>query len=292
MSTPMIQRLAIIGVGLIGGSLARALRAAGHVNEVVAFGRSLGNLQKAVDLGVVDRAEVSIPEAVRDADIVVVATPVGSMGQIFAELSQSVADGAVITDVGSVKQAVVEVARETLGVRYPAFVPGHPIAGKEHSGVGASMADLFENHHVILTPDEDTDPAALARTRTMWQATGAHVITMPIEQHDNVLAACSHLPHMLAYALVDVLVRRDDHQATFDLAAGGFRDFTRIASSDPVMWRDICVANADAIVEVMREYRDNLDAFMDAIARGDADWILETFSRAKRARDTYINGKP
>jgi prephenate dehydrogenase len=286
----MINKLAIIGVGLIGGSLARALRQSGHVGDVVGFGRSLGNLQTAVDLGVIDRAEVSLAATVRGADMVVVAVPVASIRPILSELAPLMADGAVVTDVGSVKGVVVQAAREALGARYADFVPGHPIAGTEHSGVAASQAELFQGHHVILTPDNDIDPVALARVRAMWQATGADVLIMPVVQHDEILAACSHLPHMLAYALVDMLVRRDDHEKTFDLAAGGFRDFTRIASSDPEMWRDICVGNSDALVRVLQEYRDNLDVLISAIARGDADWLEETFNRAKRARDEYIKG--
>lgn len=284
----MINKLAIIGVGLIGGSLARALRQSGHVGDVVGFGRSLGKLQTAVDLGVIDHAEVSLAATVRGADMVVVAVPVATIKPILSELAPLMVDGAVVTDIGSVKGVVVQAAREALGARYAVFVPGHPIAGTEHSGVAASQAELFQGHHVILTPDNDTDPAALARVRAMWQATGADVLIMSVVQHDEILAACSHLPHMLAYALVDMLVRRDDHKKTFDLAAGGFRDFTRIASSDPVMWRDICVGNSDALVRVLQAYRDNLDVLISAIVRGDADWLEDTFNRAKRARDDYI----
>lgn len=284
----LIDRLAIIGVGLIGGSLARALRRGGHVREVVGFGRSLGNLQKAVDLKVIDRAAVSAADAAQGADMIVVAVPVGSMKDVFAQIAPGLVDGAVVTDVGSVKGTVVDAAREAFGSRFGAFVPGHPIAGTEHSGVAASTAELFEKHRVILTPKSETDVAAVARVRTMWEATGAKVTLLPVEQHDAVLAACSHLPHMLAYALVDMLVRRDDHRLTFDLAAGGFRDFTRIASSDPVMWRDICLANSGAISELLRDFRDNLDALTDAIARRDGEWLMQTFERAKHARDTYI----
>ncbi len=267
--------------------MARALRRGKHVGEVVGFGRSLGNLQKAVDLKVIDRAAVSAADAAQGADMIVVAVPVGSMKDSFAQVAAGLADGAVVTDVGSVKGAVVDAAREVLGSRFAAFVPGHPIAGTEHSGVAASKADLFEKHRVILTPGSETDAAAVARVRAMWEAVGATVTLLPVEQHDAVLAACSHLPHMLAYALVDMLVRRDDHRLTFDLAAGGFRDFTRIAASDPVMWRDICLANATAITELLRDFRGNLDALTDAIARGDGDWLIKTFERAKHARDAY-----
>ena len=288
MAVPMIQKLAIIGVGLIGGSLARALREAGHVGEVVGFGRSLGNLQTATDLGVIDRAEVSVAKTVQGADMIVVAVPVGSMADIFSQLATSITDSAVVTDVGSVKGSVVAMARSALGARCSVFVPGHPIAGTEHSGVSASQADLFRRHRIILTPEDDTDAAAVARVRAMWQATGGDVISMPVAEHDEILAVCSHLPHVLAYALVDLLVRRDDHKTTFDLAAGGFRDFTRIASSDPNMWHDICLANRDALIEALKDYQRNLDDLLSAIDKRDGQWLMDTFTRAKRARDSYI----
>ncbi len=284
----LIERLAVIGVGLIGGSLARALRAGGHVKEIIGFGRSLANLQTAVEMKVIDRAAVSAGEAARDADMIVVAVPVGAMEAIFAEVGLLMTGDAALTDVGSVKGSVIEAARRALGTRFPDFVPAHPIAGAEHSGVAASTADLFQGHRVVLTPDSETRSPALARVRDMWQAVGAEVMVLPAEQHDEILAACSHLPHVLAYALVDMLVRRDDHRATFELAAGGFRDFTRIASSDPVMWRDICLANGEAIARVLREYRDNLDALIEAIARGDSEFLLETFERGKRGRDALL----
>lgn len=285
----LIERLAVIGVGLIGGSLARALRAGGHVGEVVGFGRSLANLQTAVSMKVIDRGEVSAADAVREADMVVVAVPVGSMEPIFAEIGLMMAKDAVLTDVGSVKTSVTQAARRALGNRFPDFVPAHPIAGAERSGVAASRMELFQGQRVVLTPEDETRAPALARVRDMWQAVGAEVMVLPAEQHDEILAACSHLPHVLAYALVDMLVRRDDHRATFELAAGGFRDFTRIASSDPVMWRDICLANRDAILRVLQEYRGNLDLFIDALHREDGDLLLEAFSRAKHARDTALS---
>ncbi len=288
MSVPMIKKLAVIGVGLIGGSLARALREGGHVGEVVGFGRSLGNLQTATDLGVIDRAEVSVAETVRDADMIVVAVPVGSMADIFLQLATSMMEGAVVTDVGSVKRSVVAMAKNALGARSAVFVPGHPIAGTEHSGVAASQVGLFERHRIILTPEDDTDAAAVARVRAMWQAAGGDVVSMTAADHDEVLAVCSHLPHVLAYALVDLLVRRDDHKTTFDFAAGGFRDFTRIASSDPTMWHDICLANRDALVKVLQDYQQNLDEVRNAIDSRDGEWLMDTFTRAKRARDTHI----
>lgn len=282
----MIDRLAIIGVGLIGGSLARALRAAGYVREIVGYGRSLGSLQLAVELGVIDRAAVSVGGATGGADMVVLAVPVGSIPELLKALPGTAADNAVVTDVGSVKQSVVEAARATLGERWRRFVPGHPLAGNEQSGVGASDAGLFRGRRVILTPEADTDTAAIKRVEAMWQAAGAQVVLMPAEAHDRILAASSHLPHVLAYALMDLVVRQDDHHAILECAAGGFRDFTRIASSDPVMWRDICLANAAAIVRMLQRYRTDLDELIAAIERGDGQWLLETFMRAKHARDS------
>jgi len=281
----MISRLCIIGVGLIGGSLARALREARAVGEIVGYGRSLGNLQQAVELGVVDRAAVSAADAARGADMIVLAVPVGAMTEILGEIAAAVDDGGVITDVGSVKGGVIEVARQALGARFARFVPGHPIAGTEQSGVAASLADLFAGRRVILTPEAETDPGALASVRAMWSVAGAEVVAMSAAEHDRILAVGSHLPHLLAFALMDLVVRRDDHRAVFQCVGNGFRDLTRIAASDPVMWRDICFANREAVLEVLRQYRDNLAELELAIARGDGEWLIETFTRAKHARD-------
>jgi prephenate dehydrogenase len=284
----MINRLAIIGVGLIGGSLARALRRAGAVGEVVGYGRSLANLKLAVDLGVVDHAETSIDAAVADADMVVLAVPVGTMGEMLGRIANSVSRETAVTDVGSVKAEVCLAAREALGDKYPRFVPGHPIAGTEQSGVAAAREDLFEHHKIILTPDADTDPGAVESVRAMWEAVGGIVRTMDAAQHDLVLAASSHLPHVLAFALVDMLVRRDEHREIFDYAAGGFRDFTRIAGSDPVMWSDICAANRGPILELIEQYRQDLRELERAIEKGDGKWLEQVFRRARRARETYI----
>jgi len=191
----------------------------------------------------------------------------------------------VVTDVGSVKASVIAAARTALGSRFSHFVPGHPIAGTEQSGVAASLPDLFAKRRVILTPETETDTLAVGKVRAMWQVAGAEVVAMPATEHDALLAASSHLPHLLSYALVDMLVRRDDHRAIFDCAAGGFRDFTRIAASDPVMWRDICLANREAILDVLRQYRDDLGDLVLAVEKGDGHWLLDTFNRAKHARD-------
>jgi prephenate dehydrogenase len=281
----MIERLSIIGVGLIGGSLARALREAGAVREVVGYGRSLGNLQQAVELGVIDRAAVSIADAARKTQVVLLAVPVCTMPEILTALAPVLPATAVVTDVGSVKGSVIAAARAALGECYPRFVPGHPIAGTEQSGVAASLPDLYQDRRVILTPTADTQPQATAQVRAMWQAAGATVVDMDPAEHDRLLAASSHLPHVLSYALVDMLVRRDDHRAVFDCIGGGFRDFTRIAASDPVMWRDICLANRDAILDVLNQYRADLKEVVQAIERRDGQWLVDTFSRAKHARD-------
>jgi prephenate dehydrogenase len=284
----MINRLALIGVGLIGGSLARALRDAGHVREVIGYGRGLANLQRAVELGVADRIETSLSAAVRDADMVVLATPVGSMAEILSAIAPYLARDAVVTDVGSVKGTIVAAARAALGEKLAGFVPGHPIAGTERTGVEASFSSLFVGRRVVLTPLPETTVEALARVRAMWQAAGAEVVSMSVEHHDAVLAATSHLPHLLAYALVDMLARLDDSREIFAYAAGGFRDFTRIASSDPVMWRDISLANRDAIVNMLKKYRAEVNGLIKAVAAGDGAKLETLFARAKAARDALI----
>ena len=281
----MINKLCIIGIGLIGGSLARALRVAGYAHEIIGYGLSVGNLQLAVELGVIDRAEVSLTDGVRHADMVVLAVPVGCMAEILGELGPALADRAVVTDVGSVKGSVIAAARRALGARFAHFVPGHPLAGTEQSGVVASQADMFQGRRVILSPELETDASATARVREMWEATGAEIVTFSAADHDRILAVSSHLPHMLAYCLMDMVVRHDDHRAILECSANGFRDSTRIAGSDPVMWRDICLANRDALLAALRQYHDDLGALTAAIEKGDAKWLCETFTRAKHARD-------
>jgi prephenate dehydrogenase len=286
----IVQRLAVIGVGLIGGSLARALRRAGQVGEVVGCGRGRYNLERAVQLGVIDRYSHRIEEAVAGADMIFLAVPLGSMRDALAAMRDHLAEGAVITDGGSAKASVLEDARAVFG-RIPAhFVPGHPIAGTEKNGVEASFAELFEQRRVILTPVCDTDPAATARVDLMWRACGAEVNYMGVEHHDRVLAATSHLPHMLAYGLVDTLARMEANEEIFRYAAGGFRDFTRIASSNPVMWRDICVANRKALGDMLAVFAEEMADLARTISEGNGDHLLEIFTRAKAARDRYIDG--
>lgn len=281
----MIQRLALIGVGLIGGSLVRDLRALGLVEEVVGFGRSVANLELAVELGVIDSAAIKARDAVQGADAVVIAVPVGSIGAVLQEIGPDVGENAVVTDVGSVKQSVIDAARAALGDRFPCFVPGHPIAGTENSGVGASLEGLFRGRNVVLTPTDDTDTGAAATVHGIWQAVGARVVTMDAGEHDRILAASSHLPHMAMFALMDMLVRMDEHREIFEYSAGGLRDTTRIAGSDPTMWRDIVLANREALLGVLRQYHEDVGELVSAIEHGDADALLETFQRARAGRE-------
>jgi prephenate dehydrogenase len=281
----VINHLVIIGVGLIGSSLALALRQAGYVKHITGSGRSEANLKKGVELGIIDDYNLSVTEAVIDADVIVVATPLGAMLGIFEKILPGLSSKSVITDVGSVKGSVVKDARLVFGKQFPQFVAGHPIAGTEQSGVEAGFATLYKNRKVILTPDQDTDSQALETVNQMWQATGAQVECMDISHHDLVLAATSHLPHMLAFSLVSHLSKMTDQDEIFDYAAGGFRDFTRIASSDPVMWRDICMANGDALVELIEGYKIQLDQISIAIRDENPDALYELFKDAKHTRD-------
>lgn len=283
----MIRRLAILGVGLIGGSLALALRRARHVGEVVGSGRREANLRRAVELGVIDHYSLDPAEAAAGADVVVLAVPLGAMEGLCRRIAPALGPETILTDVGSAKRAVVQAVEVGLGALPVGFVPGHPIAGTEQSGVEAAFADLFYHRRVILTPLPSTALRALGEVREMWEATGAVVEEMDVAHHDHVLAATSHLPHMLAFALVDSLARLEDKHEVFRYAAGGFRDFTRIASSDPVMWRDICLANREALLEMMGRFRDDMDRLAEAIEQGDGDTLLEIFRRAKQARDTF-----
>lgn len=283
----MINRLTIIGVGLIGGSLARALKKANAVAQVTGYGRNIQQLQKAMELGVIDHLETDMGAAVRDADVIVVAVPVGKTLEVLRNIKPHLNPKTIITDVGSSKGAVVQAAREVFGDALGNFVPGHPIAGTEKSGVEASFAELFENRRVLLTPLENTDQQAVQTIRQMWESSGAFVEETSVKHHDDVLAATSHLPHMLAFALVDALATMDDKIEIFRYAAGGFRDFTRIASSDPQMWHDICVTNDKSIVAMLDLFMTDLERLRDAIKAGDSDYLLQVFTRAKKARDQF-----
>ncbi len=285
-----IGRLAVIGVGLIGGSLARALRKAGRVDEIVGCGRGKANLDEAVKLGVIDRYSHDVSEAVRDADVVFLAVPLGAMRGAFDAMRATLPGHALVTDGGSAKGSVVTDCREAAPELLQRFVPGHPIAGTENNGVAASFAELYRNRRVILTPLPENDPAAVARVRGLWETCGAEVTEMSVEHHDEVLAATSHLPHMLAFGLVDMLARMKENDEIFRYAAGGFRDFTRIASSNPVMWRDICIANREALSPMLAAFAEEMTALADSIADADSDELLSIFERAKAARDRFVDG--
>jgi prephenate dehydrogenase len=284
----MIERLAIIGVGMIGSSLALALKQAGVVGHVVGCGRNQANLEKGIELGVIDSYQLSIADAVEAADTVVVAVPLGAMESVFQKISDGITDEMVITDVGSAKASVVKIAEACFGARAGQFVPGHPIAGAEKSGVEAGLADLYKNRRVILTPVDSTDPVALTRVEQMWLSCGARIDILDVEHHDKVLAATSHLPHMLAYSLVNYLSNLNDHDEIFNYAAGGFRDFTRIASSDPVMWRDVCISNSDALLTFIEGFKNELDQVSNAIRDQDGERLLQLFGKAKSERDLLI----
>lgn len=283
----MIGQLTIIGVGLIGGSLARALKSQAYCREIVGCGRDESQLKRALELGVIDRISVDIATAVRGADVIVLAVPLGAMEICFRAMVGHVAEDAIITDVGSAKGSVVAAARAAFRHLPAGFVPGHPIAGTEKSGVEASFAELFRKRRVILTPVPESAPEAVVKVRQMWEQTGAVVEEMGVEHHDEILAATSHLPHLLAFGLVDSLVGMDESEEIFRFAAGGFRDFTRIASSDPLMWRDICLANRDAILKVLARYSEDIAELTRSVRDGNGAALESVFRRAKEARDRY-----
>lgn len=285
----MINKLVIFGVGLIGGSLALALRNAGYCSQIVGCSRKAENLQRAVELGVIDGFTLDPQEAVRGADMVFLAVPVGSMQTVLQQIEPALEPDVVITDGGSAKGAIVSAAQSSLGVdALRRFVPGHPIAGRERSGVDAALGDLYRNKRVILTPLEETDASATSKVTKMWQAAGALVENMSVALHDEVLAATSHLPHVLAFSLVDTLLKRPQSEDILRYAAGGFKDFTRIASSDPVMWRDICLHNDAAVLDMISALQDNLNAFSAMIAAQDSAGLLDLMNTSKQARDRYV----
>jgi prephenate dehydrogenase len=265
------------------------LKRAGFVKEVIGCSRREPHLQQAVELGVIDRYETDMAKAVEGADLVFLSVPLGAMQSVMKAIKPGLATDTVITDGGSAKGCIVEDARAAFGSLPPGLVPGHPIAGTEKSGVEAAFPGLYQDRRIILTPLETSAPEAVALVQAMWEAAGAHVEKMNVEHHDEVLAATSHLPHMLAFGLVDSLARMKDNDEIFRYAAGGFRDFTRIASSDPVMWRDICIHNREALVKMMQRYKDDLNEIEQAIGKGDGELLLKIFTRAKESRDRFVD---
>ena len=285
--TPKIGRLVVVGLGLIGGSFAKGLRERGLCRDVVGVDLDAESRRLAVQLGVVDRCESDLAAACQGAEVIQLAVPILAMEKVLAQLAALDLGNAVLTDVGSAKGNVVRAARLAFAGKAVRLVPGHPIAGSEQSGVEAANAELFRRHKVILTPCEYSDEAALALVEGLWRELGADVEAMEVEHHDQVLAATSHLPHLLAFTLVDSLAKRSENLEIFRYAAGGFRDFTRIAGSDPVMWHDIFLANREAVLRTLDTFRDDLDALRDAVDAGDGHQLLGVFTRARVAREHF-----
>ncbi|WP_070886257.1 bifunctional prephenate dehydrogenase/3-phosphoshikimate 1-carboxyvinyltransferase [Pseudomonas argentinensis] len=284
---PLVERLVVVGLGLIGGSFAKGLRARGVCREVVGVDLDARSRRLAVELGVVDRCEEALAAACQGADVIMLAVPILAMERVLGELAKLDLGGAILTDAGSAKGNVVRAAGAVFGGVPARFVPGHPIAGSEQSGVEAANGELFKRHKVILTPLAQTDARALQRVDQLWHELGADVEHMQVEHHDQVLAATSHLPHLLAFGLVDSLAKRNENLEIFRYAAGGFRDFTRIAGSDPVMWHDIFLANREAVLRTLDVFRDDLDALRDAVDAGDGHHLLGVFTRARVAREHF-----
>lgn len=287
----MFDRLCIIGVGLIGGSIARAARLKGLSQTIVGFGRpeDLANLQTAKQLGVIDEYYLDLAEAVKNVDCVVIATPVASIKAIFTLLQPLWSAQTIYTDVGSTKGSVLVAAEQVFGEVPPNLVPAHPIAGAEQSGVEASLDDLFVGKRLIITPTDNTSPQALQVIKTLWEKLGSLVSVMDAKHHDGVLAATSHLPHLLAFALVDMLGRKDEQNEIFKYAAGGFRDFTRIASSDPTMWLDICLANRDELIPLIEELKTELGVIQNTLQNQNGQQLFQTFTYAKNARQRFLD---
>lgn len=284
------ENVVILGLGLIGGSLARALRKSGFSKRFIGYGHRQPSLERGVELGVIDEFTLDLDEAIDRADILVIATPTLVASDMLLKILPRLegrANTPVITDVASVKGSLQRTAESVCGKMPEKLVLAHPIAGSERSGVDASSEELFVNHRVILTPVEGNDAAAVELVRKMWISTGADVVDMAVDRHDAVLAATSHLPHVLAYALVDALACSDASEEVFQFAAGGFRDFTRIASSDPVMWKDIALANKSALLDAIDLFSDRLAILRDDVEQERGGQLLETFSRAKEARDEF-----
>ncbi|HEX7970965.1 MAG TPA: prephenate dehydrogenase/arogenate dehydrogenase family protein [Thiobacillus sp.] len=283
----IVDKLALVGTGLIGGSFALALKQAGAVGEVLGVGRSAASLEQARQRGLIDRAVDWA--AAGQADCILLAMPVGDTAAVLKQLAPHLKPGAIVTDAGSTKVNVVAAARAVLQGRIGDFVPGHPIAGSEQSGPLAARADLYQGRKVVLTPQADTRADALATVRALWQAAGAQVETLDADLHDRVFAAVSHLPHLAAFALVDELAQRSDGDVFFRFAASGFRDFTRIAGSSPQMWRDIALANRAAVLTELDAYIAALQVLRSAVSAGDAEALLTIFSRAREARTNWAD---
>ena len=282
----MINKITIIGVGLIGGSLAKAIKENDLAKVVFGFGRDLNRLEKAQKANVIDQFSTNLKDAINDSDIVIIATPVGSFQDILSEIKPFLTSKIVISDVGSTKTNIASIVSQTLGDYSNYFIPAHPIAGKEKSGFEASESNLFNNRKVIITPLETSSTDSINLIQKMWEGTGADVDFMSPESHDELLGMTSHLPHMLAFSLVNYLISKNPSASIY--AAGGFKDFSRIASGDAVMWRDICIQNKDQIIDHIRGYQKTLNSLVDAIENENSDELDLLFTSAKKTRDSWV----
>jgi prephenate dehydrogenase len=282
-----LKKLVIFGVGLIGGSVALALKKAKNTAEIIGVGRSAESLQSALDLGVIDAASSDVATAIKDADLILIAAPVAQTPAILNAIKPHLNASTVITDAGSTKGDVLQCAKDILGDQFHQFVGGHPIAGAEKSGVTAAMADLYLNKNVVITPTTETNPQAIASVKALWQDCGANVSEMTAATHDGIFAAVSHLPHLLAFALVDDIASRANAEQLFGFAASGFRDFTRIAGSHPEMWRDISLANRTALLNELDAYQAELARLHDLLEREDGNGLHDLFQRASIARNNW-----
>ena len=287
---PEFGKIVVFGTGLIGGSFALALKAAGAVEEVVGFGRAPGTLRIAQELGVIDRAGINPAHEIGDADIVLVATPVAQMPEIFSRIAPYLGPNTLVTDGGSTKGDVVAAARAAFKGHIGKFVPAHPIAGAENSGPAAARWDLYRGKKVVVTPLAENNDERLDRIKRAWALCGADIYELTPEQHDRVFAAVSHLPHVLSYALVHDLATREDADLFFTFAASGFRDFTRIAASHPEMWRDICLANRQALLQELERYQVQLCELHDALTASDGERLEDIFGIARQARREWSGG--
>ena len=282
----MINKITIIGVGLIGGSLAKAIKENNLAKVVFGYGRDLNRLEKAQKANVIDQFSTNLKDAINDSDIVIIATPVGSFKEILIEIKPFLTSKIVISDVGSTKTNIASIVSQTLGDYSNYFIPAHPIAGKEKSGFEASESNLFNNRKVIITPLETSSPDSINLIQKMWEGTGADVDFMSPESHDELLGMTSHLPHMLAFSLVNYLISKNPSASIY--AAGGFKDFSRIASGDAVMWRDICIQNKDQIISHIKGYQKTLNSLVDAIENENSDELDLLFTSAKKTRDSWV----
>lgn len=286
-----MNKLVIFGVGLIGGSVALALKQAHAVKHIVGIGRDGDHLQTALELGVIDEAQTSLASALHEADMVLIAAPVAQTFPILQAIAPHLSPSTIVTDAGSTKSDIVAYAETALGDRHHQFVPGHPIAGAEKSGVTAARADLFSHKNVVLTPFSNTQASDIAKVQTLWEACGANVIKMTAAEHDRIFAAVSHLPHLLAFALVNELASRPNADQLFDFAASGFRDFSRIAGSHPEMWRDISLANQSALLDEIDAYQTQLSHVRELLQTQDGAGLQQLFERASHARNAWARHK-